>query len=189
MSGLLTTLSQTGSGTEHNDDAVYSSSALYEMMNAMISAEEKHNNLKDFKLWFERHQDELSEHLSAVEYSYDTAIEVYAKDGDGNYFSTDVMGLFDQLYASAGLGGAPAMMSAMPLSVWDELLPSKDGEGIHELISTQYDVIYGRMPERYDEIVLIVNSYNEITDVTLYALGLKTEDQMKDLMSAAMLGE
>ncbi len=189
MSGLLNTLSQTGSGTEHTDDAVYSSSALYEMMNAMLSAEEKHNNLTDFKLWLDKNKDELSEYLSAVEYSYDTDIEVYAKDGEGNYFATDVMGLFDDLYASAGLGGAPAMMSAMPLSVWDELLPEKDGEGIHELLSTQYDVIYGRMPKRYDEIVLIVNSYNEITDVTLYALGLKTEEQMKALMSAAMLGE
>lgn len=39
-----------------------------------------------------------------------------------------------------------------------------------ENVLSQYDLIYG---EKYDEVVLIVNSNNEISDYTLYALGLK----------------
>ena len=189
ISGLLTTLANTGSGTSHKLDAVYSSSAFYEMMNAMLSADTKENNLKAFKLWLEKNQDELSEYLSAIEYSYPIKMETYAKGQDGNYFSTNVTGLFDQMYSSAGLSNAPAMMGASSFTVWDELLPAIDGNGVHELISTQYEVLYGKMPERFDEIVIIVNQNNEVTDITLYTLGLKSDDDMKKIMSATMLGE
>ena len=33
----------------------------------------------------------------------------------------------------------------------------------------QYDVLYGRWPESYDEVVLIVSENNEISDLVLYA--------------------
>ena len=189
MSGLLTTLTNSGSGTTHEKDAVYSSPALYEMMNAMLTADTRENNLAAFKLWLEQNEEELGELVSAIEYSYDVGIETFAKDKNGDYLSTDVMSLFDELYASAGFAGAPAMMTTMPLTVWDELLPDKDGEGVHELIHSQYDLIYGKMPERFDEIVIIVNQNNEVTDLTLFTLGLKDRDDMGKIMSAAVLGE
>ena len=189
MSGLLTTLSNTGSETKHELDAVYSSSALYEMMNAMLSADMRENNLTAFKVWLEENKEELDDLVGAIEYSYAVGIESYAKNEAGDYFSTDITKLFEDMYGSAGFSGAPSMMTASSFSVWDELLPAKDGEGINELIDTQYDVIYGRMPERFDEIVLIVNKNNEVTDLTLYSLGLKSEEDMTKIMSAAVLGE
>ncbi len=188
MSGLLTSLSNAGSNNPHELDAVYSSSALYEMMNAMLSADTRENNLTAFKVWLEDNKQELDELVSAIEYSYGVSIETYAKNESGDYFSTDVMSLFDEMYASAGFSGMPTAMSSMSLTVWDELLPAKDGEGIHELIDTQYDLIYGKMPERFDEIVLIVNKNNEVTDLTLFSLGLKSEEDMSKIMTAAVLG-
>jgi len=189
MSGLLTSLSNTGSQTKHELDAVYSSSALYEMMNAMISADTRENNLTAFKVWLEENAEELDDLVGAIEYSYNVGIKTYAKNENGDYYLTDVMRLFDEMYASAGFGGAPTMMTTSPLTVWDELLPAKDGKGIHPLIDTQYDVIYGTMPQNFDEIVLIVNKNNEVTDLTLYSLGLKSDEDMAKILSAAVLGE
>ncbi len=189
MSGLLTTLSNTGSETKHELDAVYSSSALYEMMNAMLSADMRENNLTAFKVWLEENKEELDDLVGAIEYSYAVDIEAYAKNEAGDYFSTDITKLFEDMYASAGFSGTSSMMTSSSFSVWDEILPAKDGEGINDLIDTQYDVIYGRMPERFDEIVLIVNKNNEVTDLTLYSLGLKSEEDMTKIMSAAVLGE
>ena len=188
MSGLLATLTNTATTTNHELDAVYSSSALYEMMNAMLAADTRENNLSAFKMWLEENADELDEFVSAIEYSYGVSIETYAKDKNGDYFSTDVMALFDGMYTSAGLSGMPSMMSSMPLTVWDELLPAKNGEGVHELIDSQYDLIYGKMPESFDEIVLIVNKNNEVTDLTLFTLGLKSKEEMSEIMTAAVLG-
>ena len=38
----------------------------------------------------------------------------------------------------------------------------------------------------YDEVVLIVSENNEISDLVMYAMGLKTEQEMTDAMQAAM---
>ena len=59
------------------------------------------------------------------------------------------------MYSSFGMGSN---------DVFVELMDNKEN------VLSQYDLIYG---EKYDEVVLIVNSNNEISDYTLYALGLK----------------
>ena len=53
-------------------------------------------------------------------------------------------------------------------------------------MKSQYDVLYGRWPESYDEVVLVVGENNEISDLVMYAMGLKTEQEMTDAMQAAM---
>ena len=53
----------------------------------------------------------------------------------------------------------------------------------------QYDLIYGEYPSAYNEIVLIVDGNNEISDIVLYSLGLKTTEEMReDLENECELG-
>ena len=66
------------------------------------------------------------------------------------------------------------------------MLPGEDGEPISDLVKTQYDMLYGHWPENYDEVVLFVDKNNEISDLVMYAMGLKTESEMEDAMNAAM---
>ncbi len=42
-----------------------------------------------------------------------------------------------------------------------------------EFVKSQYDLIYGKYPTNFDEMVLIVDKYNQISDITLSALGIK----------------
>ena len=44
-------------------------------------------------------------------------------------------------------------------------------------------------PKKYNEIVIIVDENNEISDYTLYALGLKNQSEIKDVMTKVMNGE
>ena len=43
-------------------------------------------------------------------------------------------------------------------------------------------LIYGHWPEKYDEVVLTVNANNEVSDLVLYALGLKSNSSLADDM-------
>jgi len=52
-------------------------------------------------------------------------------------------------------------------------------------LEKQYDVIYGSWPNSYNEIVLVVDENNEIDDMTLYALGLKSKDEIDAMAQAA----
>ena len=70
------------------------------------------------------------------------------------------------------------------IDIWQEMLPGENGEYINPFLKNQYDVLYGKWPESYDEAVLIVNENNEISDLVLYALGLKSTASIADDMQS-----
>lgn len=66
------------------------------------------------------------------------------------------------------------------------MLPGEDGSAVSPLLKKQYDVIYGSWPQAYDEVVLVVDENNELDDMTLYALGLKSREDIDAIMKAAV---
>ncbi|MDQ9736206.1 hypothetical protein RF031_13905, partial [Acinetobacter baumannii] len=54
--------------------------------------------------------------------------------------------------------------------VWQEMRAGENGELINDLIPKQYDLLYGDWPQNYDEVMLIVDQNNEVSDLVLYAL-------------------
>jgi putative ABC transport system permease protein len=71
-------------------------------------------------------------------------------------------------------------------NLWQEMLSGKDGSLINPLLKNQYDMVYGSWPNDYNEIVLVLDENNELDDITLYALGLKSKKEIDDLASAAV---
>ena len=213
MSALLTTLMGINASDDenaHEKDAVYSNNVMLEMMDAMTNAEVTTNNLRDFKQFLDREQSddaetELKDHVTAIQYSYNFPMNMFTEDPDGKIVRSDAMDIMRSM--SAGIIGEDAqssaddaysgMMSAMPqssssqssITVWQEMLPGKDGSAVSELLTNQYDVLYGRWPESYNEVILIVDENNEVSDIVLYALGLKSSDEMVRIMTAYMSGQ
>lgn len=205
---LLTTfMGKARSISEHENDAIYQKAMLYEMTNAMNSLETNKNDLKAFMKYIEEQRaDENSKlypALAGVQYTYDTDLLIYTKNVDGSIIRSDTEELTMELmkkYAGVDMYSMKAMRersimgsmsSAMTSSfkLWKELLSGRDGELINDVIRKQYDVIYGHWPENYNEIILFVDEKNEIDDMTLYALGLKSEEEMKELMEASVNGK
>ncbi|NLL45801.1 MAG: ABC transporter ATP-binding protein/permease [Clostridiales bacterium] len=190
LTSLITSLgSAVGNNQEsrHELDAVYESQIMYDLMNSMNSAEVTRNNLTKFKEYLESN-DEIKEYISAVQYSYDIGFNVYSKDMDDQIFKSDVMQLFENK-GGFSMPASPGFSSFSSYDVWQEMLPGTEGELISQTLKEQYEVIAGKWPEEFNEIVLIVNENNEISDLVLYALGLKTYDEMLDVMKKSQLGE
>lgn len=188
LSSLLTSVSESKTATAHEKDAVYSSAAMYELINAMQNAETRTNNLGAFKAYLEAHMDEVDDLLNAVTYSYSVPIEAWAQTADGSYVRSDAGALVASMYGDM-MGGVSGQYMSSSLNVWSEILTDKTGAGIAELVKEQYDVLYGAWPQAFNEIVIVVDSDNEITDLTLYTLGLKTAEEMKQITMQAMRGE
>ena len=90
---------------------------------------------------------------------------------------------FMSMSESYGFGD---MMTMGTTALWQEMLPGKKGELINPLLQNQYEIVDGgRWPAAYNEIVLVVDQNNEIDDMTLYALGLKTKEEMDALAEAS----
>ena len=205
MTSLMGVHAQSGENA-HDKDAVYGNTIMYDMMNTMTNAEIETNNLRDFKVFLDEQMagdTPLSENVSNIQYTYDLPMNLYTKDVDGNIVKSDVMTLMSRM--RAGIIGEDAeesvnasmnnMLSSSGMSgtsnqfvVWQEMLPGDNGL-VSDLVQQQYDVLYGTWPQNYDETVLIVDENNEVSDMVLYALGLKSSSEMLSAMTNYMKGE
>lgn len=205
VSSLLSTfMGKAQSVSEHENDAIYQKAMLYEMMNSMNSLETQENDLEAFMQYIEKERrDENSKlytALAGVQYTYDTDLLIYTKNVDDKIIRSDTeamtlelmkkyvgvdMSSMIALREQSVMGGASSMMTSS-MNLWKELLPGDNGKLVNDVIEKQYDMIYGNWPTRYDEIVLFVDEKNEIDDMTLYALGLKSEEEIKKLMDATV---
>ena len=191
LSSMISALSgKTDGKAGHDLDGVYENKMMYELSNSLSQAETTENNLKAFKKYIENNE-EFAKYASAVRYGYDVNMNIYTKDGDGKTVKSDAMELItevmggDSIYAQ----GSSMFMSSSGFDVWEELLSGKNGEAVGDATKEKYTLVDGKWPENYDETVLIVNERNEISDLTLYALGLKTKAEILSDMEKAATGE
>ncbi len=188
---------------DHQKDAVYKKSAMYDIINAVNNLEEIQNDLKSFKSYLtseiKQEGSSLSQAVNGIQYSYDLDLQIYTKNVDGNIIHSDTQKLIRDLIVRFMNIDAESMetmssmspmssMSSMASGLWQELLPGNNGTPINDLLLNQYDVVYGSWPNDYNELVLVLDQNNELDDVTLYALGLLPEEDMNALASAAVDG-
>ena len=191
---------------EHDMDAVYQNDALYDIMNALGNLEFTENDLKSFKKYIEAEyaasgdeRGSLKEALSGILYTYDLDLQIYTRNVDDEIIHSDIREIMrDLMMSSMGLstsamselmGSSNSSLMGMGSSssrTFEQLLPGLDGEVINNVLMKQYDVVYGKWPETYNEIVIVLNDNNEIDDITLYALGLVPRDQVQAITDAAM---
>ena len=208
---MLTMMDMAEAKEDHELDAVYTKTVMYDFVNVLNSIESQENDLKSFKEFLEReYADEDSElglhdALSGVHYGYNINLLIYTENIDGTIIHSDInaqineiMGKFigKMLSNSSEIQSSITSSSSSPLSsmmsssmgytnLWQEMLPG-DGEMINPVVKKQYDVVEGRWPEAYNEVVLVLDSNNEITDMALYSLGLISEEEIDAIVDAAI---
>ncbi len=195
LSALVTTLmgaNRDKNETPHEDGRVYESTVMVDLMNSVNGIRTDQNDLKAFKVYMEANPELFDPHVSAVQYSYDFNWTILTKDIDGKVIKSDVTQLFNTL--SGGTSGGMGMMGGNSLMtsnyrVWEEMLKGKDDELIHPLIKNEYDLLYGSWPSAYNEVMLVVDEENAVSDLALYALGLRTEAEILRALAAASSGQ
>ena len=201
---MATFMGAAESAHRHEKDAVYSKPAVYDLMNAINNLESTENDLQSFKNYLEtQHADPespLYDAISGIQYSYGLDLTVYTKNVDGSVIASDTQALMQKLIsevmgvdmaAMSNLGDMNPMMGMMSsggsgMSLWQEMLPGENGSYVSELLEKQYDMVYGSWPNAYNEIVLVLDENHELDDMTLYALGLKSEEELRSIMQAAV---
>ena len=171
--------------------AVYGNPVMYKMMKAMLNAEVSTNNLEKFKVYLDEHNEELSDYTTAIQYGYNVKLNIYSTDPNGEYAKADFMDLMNGVFAggSMSMGISSMMESSGGMTVWQELLTDPKTGEISNLIESQYDLVHGTWPKEKNEILLVLNESNEISDVTLYSLGLVDKQTMINATMAAMMGK
>lgn len=160
-------------------DKIYSNNIMTEMMSTMVNGISA-NNLELLKKHIEK-TPEFKANSSEIEYKYSTVMNIYDEKGNRVNPNTVFSTVFGKNSAQAN--GYSQMSSFSNTEVWTRLFDNK------EFLNKQYDVVAGRMPEKYNEIVLAVDKNNQISDYTLYSLGFKDTKELEEMMKKAQSGE
>ncbi len=180
MSGMGTAEDSTEDSTESDNKTVYSNNFMTEMIQSMYDGS-KTNNLADFKKYIEENKSDFDEITADIQYKYSTQLNIYKADTTDGVYQVNP----SQVFNSFGMDYMSSMASSgmMSYDVWFQLPGSID------TINSQYDIVDGRLPEKPNEVVLVLDENGEISDFTLYSLGLLDDDELKEMMKKINNGE
>ncbi|MGN0688523.1 MAG: ATP-binding cassette domain-containing protein [Oscillospiraceae bacterium] len=176
--------------TERDPDLIYTNDISTEMLKTMLS-EIQTNNLSEFKEYIESNPDNILDSVNEITYSYSPSLYIYGKDLNDELIQVNPSTVMNAMMGEEMAGNINKMsgsysslmgMGGNSYDVWTELLS-------YDTISAEYELLTGKFPESYNEVVLIVNRHNEISDVTLYSLGLRDQNELTGMMDNIMSGE
>lgn len=186
MSSMIDTMMGENKNSEKREEGkIYSSDIMNDLI-ASLSSKISTNNLKALKEYIESDTSKIRENSNAIKYSYNLDINLYKSNTDDGIVKVNPSTVMETLRMTT----SNPYSQMMPLSsmmgnnnVWEELIDND------ELLKSQYNLLAGSWPTKYNEVVLIVGKNNEISDYTLYSLGLKDQNELKSKMKAIQNGE
>ena len=135
------------------------------------------NDLKSFKTHLENNTKKVDEMVSLTKYTYSVTPMIYTKN------SNEKLVLLNPSDFMASLMGSSSSLMTGGFSVFSELIDNK------EMLESQYQIIQGKLPEEYNEVLLILPEENSISDLLLYALGLRDLEELEDMIAKIIDGE
>lgn len=158
------------------------------------------NNLTEFKKYLDDPDSEIHQYLgeNGIIYTYDVDFSVYSHDSDGKLIDSDTqtdsqsssmgggqVGILNKLTSASSASGS----SSSGASNFSELMAGADGESVSRVITDSYDMLYGTWPEKYNEIILVLNDDNGISAQSLYQLGIITKSEYDSAVKKIENGE
>ncbi|MGI6279481.1 MAG: ATP-binding cassette domain-containing protein [Acutalibacteraceae bacterium] len=169
------------SETVTDDTKIYSNNIMTEMMTKMMNGIST-NNLEKFKAHLDK-DSEIKNYASEIEYGYSTPLNIYTQSGEhinpNQVFNIIRSAMADNTGGSGNMSGPFATNN----EVWRQLFSDT------AQLKKHYEIVAGKLPEKYNEVVLIVNKNNQISDYALYSLGLKDTNELKEMVEKVKKGE
>ncbi len=165
----------------HEPDRIYSRNIMTGMVESM-SAQMSKNDLKAFKEYLESGNTNIYDYANVIQYGYDLGLQIYKEDTSNGIVKVSPESVYDKL-GFGHMSNSPMTQTTGGFKVWTELL------GNQALLESQYDVVAGSWPQNYDEILLVIDKNNEISDAYLYSIGLLDDSELEDKMNKIKNGE
>lgn len=155
---------------------IYSNNMMTDTLSIM-SSKVQSNNLKSFKEYIEKNK-ELNKYTTSIDYKYNIELQLYKSDIEDKIVKVNP----NTILSTMGITDMQASYF-MFKDVFSEIIDND------ELNNQMYEIVSGRMPKNYNEVVLVVDKNNRISDYVLYALGLKDQQELKDMFEKVRKGE
>ena len=134
------------------------------------------NDLKSFKDYYMAHYDQIKDDISSIQNSYSVEPLIYTIDATQKRAKLNPSDIFSKAFGNMSLMGQNA-------SVYSQMIDDKEN------LNNTYDVLAGKWPENYDEMVIVLTQPNIISDLLVYSLGLRDTEELNDIVKKLMNGE
>lgn len=166
---------------KYDDNKIHSENVTSNMLSLMGNGS-KTNNLYEFKKYINNNQDKFNKYANDIQYSYKLDLNIYKENAKGYTLVNpdqiiEKLGMNDMNNMGELIGGATTSYNA-----FTEMLNNQ------ELIKEQYEIVSGNLPNNYNEVVLLVNKDNCISDYALYAIGLLDSNELVEKYKTVLNG-
>jgi len=173
---LNSMMGETGTVKDKEEGRIYAAPVMSQFVNTM-SAEVKKNNLSELKKYLESPDCNIGDYVLDVQYQYDIPLNVYAKDYSGGINKVNPSTLYQYIWGVSDETMSSSLVSSFSnTDMWSQMIDNQD------LLNSQYDLVAGSWPDNYNEVVVVADKNHQITDVSLYALGIRNSSELKNIM-------
>ena len=172
IAGLLLSM-QNGSGEKKKDNTVKEQQYMTNMF-----ANIKANDLRSFNDYLIDNYDEVKDDISSIGYSYSVEPYIYTIDSTNKLSKLNPSTLFSTVYGSTITTSFSSFASIFSQMTTDQ-----------DVLDEQYDVLAGRWPKEYNEMIIVLSEPGSISDLLVYSLGLRDPDELTEIVTKAMSGE
>ncbi len=156
-----------------------------------LSNKKQSNNLAELKKYLEEENNEIVENSNSIAYDYNLKINLYKEnttEGIVRVNPSTVMNAFGmgEMLEAGQNSSVASMFGSSNMTNTDIFIEMLDNQ---DLLKQQYDLVKGKWPSNYNEVVLILKEDGRIDDYTLYSLGLKDQKELETKWKAVEKGE
>ena len=133
------------------------------------------NDLKSFSEYLEKNKNKVNKNVSNIEYYYSVEPLIYTKDATKKIVKLNPSEAFSAAFNSSIMSSFSSVYSKM----------TSDKKAIKE----SYDILAGRLPKKYDEMMIVLSEAGTIPDLLVYSLGLRDTNELTTIVTKIMNGE
>ena len=176
MTSMITAFMANASDTEGEDSGgkMHEQQIMTDLLASVGS-----NDLASFKKHIDSNIDTIGDWFNSYQYSYGLSVNIYSTNMEYGPLRVSP-GSIMQSYMS---GLQQSSFSMMNTDVFFQMMDNE------ELLKSQYKVLAGTWPEKYDELLLVLDSEDQLNDYIVYTLGLRDPQELKDMINDVMDGE
>ena len=137
------------------------------------------NDLKSFKKYLNDNYKEVKSDLSNVSYNYSINPNIYTIDAVNKLAKLNPSNLFDSMMGQNTLMQSYSSMASIFSKMFDNVSE----------IESDYEMLKGRWPEKYDEMIIVLSEKSSISDLLVYSLGLRDTEELTTMVTKIMSGE
>ena len=138
----------------------------------------KSNDIKAFKKYLTEHKKDYENDVSTISYMYSIDPNIYTYDSTNTLVKVNPNSLFTSIYSSNITSSVGNMGS-----VFQPMLNNQ------KVLDEQYDVLKGKWPEKYDELLLVLPNKDSIPDLITYSLGFRDNKELTEMVQSIFRGE